>query len=260
MEKINNKKIADDNGEKQIIVEFKNFNLFYEKNHALCDINLTVRRGDYLGVIGPNGGGKTTLMKSILGFVKPTSGYVKIYGNDKQDKSFIGYVPQNSQFDRNFPITVEEAVLMGRIKKGLRPFFHYSKEDKAMTEEIMEKLKIINLKKRLLNGLSGGEFQKMLIARALVSCPELLLLDEPTASIDVASRDIIYELLNELHERITVILVTHDMLAVTSNVEKIACLNKTLIYYGKPDLSVGLMDKLYGYPMDLITHGESRGA
>lgn len=233
-----------------------NLSVCYKNTMAISDITFDVKDGEYLGIIGPNGGGKSTLLKAILGLVPLSSGTVEIYGDkNNKNKSFIGYVPQFSSVDKHFPITLLEVVLTGCLKPGLSPFFKYSSSNKKTAYELLERVGILELANRQISELSGGEFQKMLIARALAAKPKLLLLDEPTASVDASSRDQIYNLLTELNKDMTIILVTHDLLAVSSQINKLACLNGHLVYHGEPELSEHIVNSLYGCPVDLIAHG-----
>ncbi len=236
-------------------VHIENLFVQYGRTQALADVNLDVAEGEYLGVIGPNGGGKSTLVKTILGLVPPSSGKVEVFGAPPGGGARLGYVPQFAAMDKHFPITLMEVVLTGRLKKGLSPFFRYAKEDERAAKELMERVGIAALASRRLSDLSGGEFQKMLIARALASNPRLLLLDEPTASVDASSREQIYELLAQLNRTMAIILVTHDLLAVSSQVKRLACLNGRLVYHGEPELSENVVNSLYGCPVDLIAHG-----
>jgi zinc transport system ATP-binding protein len=217
---------------------------------------LDVSDGEYLGIIGPNGGGKSTLLKAILGLIPVSSGNISIYGgNAHKNRSLVGYVPQFALLNRKFPISLFEVVLTGHLKQGIAPFFRYSSKDNESVYTLLEKVGITDLANRQISELSGGEFQKMLIARALATNPRLLLLDEPTASVDAASRDQIYSLLAELNKNMTIILVTHDLLAVSSQVNRLACLNGQLVYHGEPELTEKVVNNLYGCPVDLIAHG-----
>jgi zinc transport system ATP-binding protein len=217
---------------------------------------LDVSDGEYLGIIGPNGGGKSTLLKAILGLIPVSSGNISIYGgNAHKNRSLVGYVPQFALLNRKFPISLFEVVLTGHLKQGIAPFFRYSSKDNESVYTLLEKVGITDLANRQISELSGGEFQKMLIARALATNPRLLLLDEPTASVDAASRDQIYSLLAELNKNMTIILVTHDLLAVSSQVNRLACLNGQLVYHGEPELTEKAVNNLYGCPVDLIAHG-----
>lgn len=238
------------------VVEVKQLSVCYGKTQALKDITINVEKGEYLGIIGPNGGGKSTLLKALLGLMPFNSGSVKVFGVDpgKCGKQ-VGYVPQFSHFDKKFPINLNEVVLTGRQRSGLSPFFKYSKEDKQIVDNLLEKVGIADLKDRQISMLSGGEFQKMLIARALAVEPKLLILDEPTASVDASSREQIYDLLAQLNKNITIILVTHDLFAISSKVQRLACLNRDLVYHGEPELNQKIVNKLYGCPVDIIAHG-----
>ena len=234
----------------------ENLSVYYGQTPAISGVCLDVDDGEYLGIIGPNGGGKSTLLRAILGLVPLTSGTIQIYGeNLKENKFKVGYVPQFSGLDKKFPITVFEVVLTGMLHKGLSPFLKFTQKNKNEVCALLEKVGILNLSNRQIAELSGGEFQKMLIARALAMNSKLLLLDEPTASVDASSRDQIYKLLEELNKHMTIILVTHDLLAISSQVRKLACLNGHMIYHGEPELSENIVSNLYGCPVDLIAHG-----
>lgn len=235
-------------------VHIENLSVYYGSAPALKDICLDVKDGEYLGIIGPNGGGKSTLLKAILGLVPVTSGTVLVFGSEK-DKRRIGYVPQFASMDKKFPITVTDVVLTGRLRAGLSPFYRFSKKDRMAAYDLLERVGLCSLADRQISQLSGGEFQKMLIARALALNPRLLLLDEPTASVDVSSQAHIYSLLEELNKEMTIILVTHDLLAVSSQVHRLACLNGRLVYHGEPELTESIVNNLYGCPVELIAHG-----
>ena len=223
---------------------------------ALSDVSLEVAQGEYLGIIGPNGGGKTTLLRSILGLVPTSEGTIQVCGKSPgKAGTLVGYVPQFSSVDRRFPVTVREVVLTGRLTRGRLPFHRYSNADRAAANDAMKEVGISELASRQIGGLSGGEFQKMLIARALAEHPKILLLDEPTASVDAKSRQQIYNLLGKLNQKITILLVTHDTMAVSTQVHRLACLNGHLVYHGEPELDRNIVDALYGCPVDLIAHG-----
>jgi zinc transport system ATP-binding protein len=218
-------------------------------------ITLDVREGDFLGVIGPNGGGKTTLLKVVLGLVKPARGEVRVLGGTPHDgRRRIGYVPQHSLFDRDFPINVVNAVLMGRNSR-LELFKRYDKRDKDLATETLETVGLLSMKNRQIGELSGGEQQRVFIARALVSEPKILLLDEPTASIDTAMQTEFYELLDRLKQRITIIMVSHDISAISVYVDNIACLNIQLHYHGSTEISTRVLEKTYKCPVQMIAHG-----
>jgi len=222
---------------------------------VLEEVNLSVQNLDFLGIIGPNGGGKTTLLKVILGLIKPIRGSVTVLGDSpEKSRRFIGYVPQISQFDREFPVTVLDVVLMGRL--GRKGFLRkYSEEDEKIAYEALESVEMLELKDRQVGKLSGGELQRVFLARALAADPKILLLDEPTASIDEPTKTELYELLKKLNRRITIILVSHDIGVISSHVDKIACLNKRLFYHGSKEIEIETIEKTYQCPIDLIAHG-----
>lgn len=238
------------------ILEIKNLSVCYDNVCALKNVNLNVKRNDFLAILGPNGGGKSTLLKSILGLIKPSEGSIKVL-NDSSEKSAcpIGYVPQFSKFDKRFPINVFDVVLSGTLT-AKKTFLHrYSLDDKKNCMNVLETLEISNLKNRQIGELSGGQLQRVLIARALATNSNILLLDEPTASLDANSKTQIYSLLTKLNKDKTIIMVSHDLEFVCSYVNSIACLNKTLHYHGKPSLESDLVEHIYGCPVDLIAHG-----
>lgn len=236
-------------------IQIENLSVYYGETPALTGVCLDIGISEYLGIIGPNGGGKSTLLKAILGLVPISTGRIKIYDHGDKRKEVIGYVPQYTSFDKRFPITLLEVVMTARLRNGLSPFFRFGPKDMEMAYELIEKVGLKGLENRQISELSGGEFQKMLIARALTLKPRILLLDEPTANVDENARGQIYNLLAELNKDITIVLVTHDLFAVSSQVEKLACINGKLIYHGEPELSENIVNRLYGCPVDLIAHG-----
>lgn len=238
------------------ILSIRNLTVKYEHVLALENINLDVEEKDFLAIIGPNGGGKTTFLKAILGLIKKENGEILIEGkNIEKSRHLIGYVPQFSLVDRKFPISVLEVVITAILKPGLHPFFKYSKENKEVALRKLELVGIKDLANRQIADLSGGEFQRLLIARALATEPKILFLDEPTSNVDPRSKEQIYEVLYKLNKDITIIMVTHDLLAIAKNVKNIACLNRTLIYHGKTVLTENVVNQMYGCPVDLIAHG-----
>lgn len=237
-------------------IEIENLSVFYNDVCALDNINLTVFEKDFLGIIGPNGGGKSTLLKVILGLIKQSFGSVKIYGHSSASSVVpIGYVPQFSSFDRNYPINVQDTVLTGCMFNRNPFFLKITDKDKMITKNMLEKLGIYELRKRQIGNLSGGQLQRVLIARALVSNPKILFLDEPTSSIDTNAQNEILGLLKELNKTMTIVMVTHDMGAISSNVQSLACLNTRLYYHGNPELDKNVIEHLYGCSIDLLAHG-----
>jgi zinc transport system ATP-binding protein len=224
---------------------------------VLEGVTLSVNEGDFLGLIGPNGGGKTTLLRVILGLERYTSGRVTVFGGQPGcSPGRIGYVPQRLFFDRDFPISVRDLVLMGRLSKK-KLFQHYNRHDREVVDESIRTAGLERLIERRIGDLSGGELQRALIARALAGEPELLLLDEPTASIDPQMKTTIYDLIEHLKEQLTIVLVTHDTAIISRYVTKIAMLNATLDML-EPDLWPGRnsCDSLYRYPVDVVVGPE----
>lgn len=217
-------------------IEGKNLSVSYGRIEALNNLNFVIEADDYIGVIGPNGGGKSTMMKSILGLIKPNQGELLYCGTRlKKSKIKMGYVPQISNINRQFPISVEEVVLTGRMEKQIKPFFKYSDEDYRIVDEVLETVGLSALRKRHISELSGGEFQKMIIARALTLEPNILFLDEPTAMVDVKSQRQIFDLIKRLSSRMTIVLITHHVQMITDQVTKLIYLDKNILAEGDPE-------------------------
>ncbi len=220
---------------------------------VLNDISMIVHRGEYCAIIGPNGGGKTTLIRLVLGLERSYTGEIKLFGHPSgafKEWSKIGYVPQRvTQIDTAFPATVEEVVSMGRTAKRKR-FFSFSQEDGARVNDAMEKMDVVNLRHKRIGELSGGQRQRVMIARALASEPEILILDEPNTGVDIASQHRFYELLRQLNrqEGITIIFITHDVGVIADDIGRLFTLNRKLITCNNPKeaLSCSEMSKLYG--------------
>ncbi len=241
--------------EKRPVIRLQHVMAEYDGHPALKDVSLTVYERDFLGIIGPNGGGKTTLLKLVLGLVKPSSGTVEVLGaSPEKTRHRIGYVPQVADFDRDFPIQVRDVVKMGCLKYQR---FSQAKSDNCMdkSEVVMRQMGVWDLRERQMGRLSGGEKQRVLIARALVVDPEILLLDEPTASVDSQVRVTIYETLSQLNKTLTICLVSHDIGVISSYVKTVACLNQELFYHGEKELTEEILLKTYQCPVDLIAHG-----
>ena len=210
------------------IIECHQLSVGFDGVKVLDGVTFSVSEGDFLGLIGPNGGGKTTLLRVLLGLQKPLAGRVTVFGGlPGRSPGRIGYVPQRLFFDREFPISVRDLVLMGRLSKK-KPFQRYNHLDRVRVDEAICTAGLERLIERRIGDLSGGELQRALIARALAGEPELLLLDEPTASIDPQMKITIYDLIEQLKERLTIVLVTHDTSLINRYVTKVAALNVTL--------------------------------
>lgn len=208
------------------ILEIKNLFFAYDKQNILEDINLDILENDFLAIIGPNGGGKSTLLKLILSLLKAKDG--EILKHLKNDK--IGYVPQNTNLNTDFPITALEVVLMGHTN-GKKQFFGYSKEDISCAMNSLRQVSMEEFSNSKIGDLSGGQRQRVFIARALCSNPKMMLLDEPTASIDVKGQKDIYELLKELNKSIAIVVVSHDISVLMNYAKNVAHVNKSLVYH-----------------------------
>jgi zinc transport system ATP-binding protein len=227
----------------------------YEQDTVLEDVSLRVYEHDFLGLIGPNGGGKTTLVKVLLGLIPPTKGTVRVMGmRPKKGRRAIGYVPQVVAFDRDFPVRVWDVVRMGRLgrRRLLQP---YNAEDDDRVAEALSQVEMLAFKDRPIGALSGGQRQRVYIARALAAQPEILLLDEPTASVDPQVTNSIYELLKALNAHMTIVMVSHDVGAISSYVKTVGCLNRHLFYHEDNQLSPEMLELAYQCPIDLIAHG-----
>lgn len=236
------------------IITLENVSFAYGKIPVLDNVSLTVQRGEFMGVVGPNGGGKSTLLKIILGLLKPQQGRVSVLGKSpEKGRKAIGYVPQYTTFKREFPITVEETVLLGLLGKT-KPWFGYSAAELALAQQAMREAQIIDLQARQLGTLSGGQFQRVLIARSLVADPEIIILDEPTANIDLRVEENIFDLLKRLNERATIIVVSHDVGFISEYVNRVACLNKTLVCHETSAISGDMIEAIYGEPVHMIKH------
>lgn len=216
-------------------VSVENLSVSYKGNDAVNDISITVTKGEFVGITGPNGGGKTTLFKAILGLISPNSGEIKIAEKSiKNGRRLIGYVPQTAIIDRDFPITVLETVVLALLSSGLHPFKIFKAKEKKKAIEILEKLGLKNHINKPISALSGGEFQKLLIARALISNPEILMLDEPISNIDTDSKIEIYRILDNLNkEGKTIIMITHDLQNV-GRFSRLVNINRTVTFDGSP--------------------------
>ena len=227
----------------------------YGKNPVLEDVSLTLKQGDFLGILGPNGGGKTTLLKLLLGMLKPDKGTIRILGQAPHDANHrVGYVPQNTDLNITFPITVMEVALMGRLSRS-RIGRRYSSDDRSKVEEALKKTGIWDHRNIPIGRLSGGQRQRVFIARALATEPEILFLDEPTASVDPEFEIDLFDFLRELNRKVTIVAITHDVGVISRNVKSVACVNKSLIYHEEGQITAEMIDMAYKCPVDLIAHG-----
>jgi zinc transport system ATP-binding protein len=228
----------------------------YEQRSILEDITLRVASGDFLGIIGPNGGGKSTLLKLILGVLAPDRGRIQVLGETPgKAHTRIGYVPQNVNQNLQFPIAVLDVVLMGRLARRRlgRP---YSREDHEIARSCLQEVEMNGFADRPMAQLSGGERQRVIIARALSTSPEILLLDEPTSSIDPHFEEDLFGILERLNQQITIVLVTHDIGIVNKHVSRVACLNQRLIYHGSHEdfCRSGAVEEMLAGGHHLVSH------
>jgi len=213
----------------QSVIDLNHLYFHYGDDPVLRDVTFQMKPGEFLGIIGPNGGGKTTLLKLILGFIKPTAGSIHVFGESPVEARFkLAYVPQGLRFDRQFPISVKELVLTGRLSR-LPWYGVYSQADEEAVAKALAKVGLSDLQARPFGTLSGGQAQRALIARALVSEPQLLLLDEPTASVDPQAEKDIYQILQALREKMSVVMVTHDLRAAVDLVDRVLLVQREVV-------------------------------
>jgi zinc transport system ATP-binding protein len=243
------------------IAELRNVSFAYNGNIVLQDVNLTVREGDFIAVIGPNGGGKTTLLKLMLGLLQPDTGTIRVMGKPALRASRqIGYVPQDLHINRGFPITPLDIVAMGTLAPDRRPIRRAARARRAAVRAL-KRLRVADCAEKKIGELSGGQRQRVYIARALVSDPRILLLDEPTSSIDAEGQTEFFGLLADLNREITILLVSHDLLAISTHVKSVACVNQRLHYHHQAEITGDMLETMYPTregdvcPVELVAHG-----
>ena len=218
------------------IIKIEHLAAGYEGKEVLHDVNLTIYQDDYLGIIGPNGGGKTTLMRLILGLMNPTEGHISYYTDGKPVKEItMGYLPQYHDLDKQFPISVYEVVLSG-LNKSKSLLARFNKEHHQLVADTLNRMQLSDLKDRHIGALSGGQLQRVLLARAIVSKPDVVILDEPNTYIDRRFQKQMYEMLEQINKECAIIIVSHDIAEVLNNVKHIACVNHHLHYHDTADM------------------------
>ncbi len=239
-------------------IELRNVSFSFGGPLVLEDIDLNIEEGEFLGLVGPNASGKSTLLKVMLGLYRPTIGRVRVFGREPSDaRRTIGYVPQFATFRRDFPISVVDMVLLGRLG-ATRALGGYRAADRQAAERAMEEAHVLDVRSRPIGTLSGGQLQRALVARALVSDPRLLILDEPTANVDVRAEEDIFQLFRTLNERMTIVVVSHDIGFISQYVHRVACLNRTLVCHTTGDITGEVIAQLYGTPVRLIDHSHEQ--
>lgn len=236
----------------QPVVETDHVSFAYQNMNVLSNVSLRVFPGEFIGLIGPNGGGKTTLLKLIMGFLKPSQGKIHVLGKSPRSHSevqlHVAYVPQTTRFDRQFPISVLEVVLAGLLSK-LPWYGRFHQKDRQLALDMLEKVGLADFANKSFGTLSGGQAQRVLIARALVSDPKLLLLDEPTASVDSQAEADIYSILKELKGKITIMMVTHDLRAAIEHVERLYCVQGNVFPLKPEEVCEHFVVGLYHTPL-----------
>lgn len=238
------------------LIELRQITAGYGNKAVLRDVTLDVWKNDFLGIIGPNGGGKTTLLKVILGLLPPTSGSIRFYHEDAEVSFLkIGYLPQMNLIDKKFPISVREVVSSGlSAQKSL--FRDFKPAQKERVEEVLVQMGLEDLSTRPIGELSGGQLQRVLLGRSIVSRPQVLILDEPNSYVDKRFESRFYQLLGEINKESSIILVSHDIGTVLAMVKNIACVNETLHYHPGTNVSEEWLGEKYACPIELIGHGD----
>ncbi len=242
-------------------IEIEKLHFSYNGTSVLSDVFLKLPEGEFAAIIGPNGGGKTTLIKLMLGILKPKSGSIRVLGTTPQKARVkAGYVPQDTTAKKEFPITVFDLVMMGRLS-NLRGHLRIREADKRKVDEAIGLMGMSDYRKVNVNELSGGQRQRALIARALASEPRILFLDEPTASVDIPGQATLLDILKDLNKRMTILIITHDTTVISTYITSVACVNKKLFYHTSAELTQEMLELAYGKtpegfcPIELIAHG-----
>jgi zinc transport system ATP-binding protein len=238
----------------QEIIKLTDVSFSWTRGYPILEgVNLTICNCETVCIVGPNGGGKTTLLNLILGIIRPDSGTVRVFGTSpEQAKRRIGYMPQYSKLDLQFPVNVMDVVLMGRLRRGFWGF--YSQADREIAWRVLEEMSVADLARRPFSQLSGGQRQRVLIARALACNPEVLLLDEPTANVDPGFQEQFYEILRQLRSRMSIVIVSHDVGFVSSNINTVVCVNHQVQVHKAENITPEAISNIYGYQVKMIDH------
>jgi zinc transport system ATP-binding protein len=237
------------------VITMNDLSFAYDSGEAVVEgVSLLIAQGDFASLIGPNGGGKTTLLKLMLGLLTPVGGEVRVFGRPPVEARLrVGYMPQHARLDPQFPVSVLDVVLMGRLGRSVR-IGPYGRTNRASAMAALKRVELDDLAARAFADLSGGQRQRTLIARALACEPDLLLLDEPALNLDVAAQSNLYELLHELNETMTIVIVSHDMAFVSRFVRTVVCVNRTVDTHLASDIAGETISEMYGRDMKIIVH------
>ncbi|MBI5571171.1 MAG: ABC transporter ATP-binding protein [Desulfomonile tiedjei] len=237
----------------------KDISFSYDGDPVLEDVNLSIPHGDFVSMVGPNGGGKTTLLKLMLGLLRPSRGEVRMFGGPPEAaRPRVGYMPQYTQLDPQFPATVMDVALMGRLGHG-KPFGRYSRQDREIVARALDQVGLCDVFRKPFSSISGGQRQRLFIARALACEPDLLLLDEPTANLDVVMGGDLYELLRTLNETLTVVTVSHDIGFVSTVVKSVVCVKRRVFMHPTSEITGEMINALYGSPVRMVRHNGEEG-
>ncbi len=237
-----------------MLVKLENISCGYESEKAIEGVNLEICRKDFIGMIGPNGGGKSTLIKLIMGLIKPWTGQILYGENEFGEKIKIGYLPQYHEFDHKYPISIKEVVLSGLVKHGSLAT-RFNSKDHSRAKEVLALLGLQKIGDKSIGDLSGGQMQRAFLGRAIASSPDLLILDEPVTYVDNKFELELYEFLKDLNKSTAILLVSHDLGQITSSVKTIACVNGRLHYHPTNKITEKIL-ATYNCPVELITHGK----
>lgn len=240
------------------VIDVRGVSFAYDGPLALEDVTVSVGAGEFACIVGPNGGGKSTLLKLMLGLLEPAAGTVRVLGQPpRAARPSIGYLPQHAQFDPQFPITVLDVALMGRLGQGRR-FGPYGRTEQRVALDALAEVRMDDHARRPFSSLSGGQRRRVLIARALACRPEILMLDEPTANLDIDVEEQLYELLRELNRRLTIVMVSHDVAYVSRYVRTAICVNRTAHMHTGAEITHEVIRNLFGRQIRLVPHGHGR--
>ena len=238
------------------LIQIQNLSTGYEGKVVIKDVSLTIYEHDFLGIIGPNGGGKTTLLRTLLGLLKPYRGSLKFYNEGTPvDAISMGYLPQYSSIDKDFPISVYEVVLSG-LSSQKKAFRSYTRQQHELVRQTLAEMELEPFARRHIGALSGGQLQRVLLARAIVSKPKVLVLDEPNTYIDRRFQDQMYEMLGNINRHCAIVMSNHDVGTILQNVKNIACMNTTLHYHASTEVSEEWIERHFGCPIEMVGHSD----